>query len=253
MTKSYRGNAIAVGVLFFACSVASILAAIPLGSALEAADYLSQLTGRDTSVVLTALLEVIWAATGAGIAIGLFPVLRSYGRALALGSVAARVVEGVFVLMGTLALLTLLTVSQDSVTAGAAGEPKVQPVGDALLAVRDWAHGFLALLAFCIGAFLYYVVLYRSRLIPRWLSGWGLVGVPLMAVSTVMAGLAQDFGFTTLNTVLNIPIGLQEMVLAFWLLIKGFNQSALGAAPARSALPSGPSQAHETHPAMRTG
>ena len=81
------------------------------------------------------------------IAIGLYPVLRRFGRALALGSVAARVAEGVFVLIGTLALLALLTVSQESLAAGAAGESTVQPVGDALLAVRDWAHGFLGLLA----------------------------------------------------------------------------------------------------------
>lgn len=253
MMRSYRGNAIVVGVLFIACSVASILSAIPLGSALEDPDYLNQLAGLDTSVVVTALIELIWAATGAGIAIGLYPALRGYNRALALGSVAARVVEGVFVLIGTLALLALLSVSQESGTAGPAAEPSFRPVGDALLAVRDWAHGFLGLLALCIGAFLYYLVLYRSRLIPRWLSGWGLVGVALMVVSTVMAGLAQDFGFTTVNTVLNIPIGLQEMVLAVWLIVKGFNQSALRAAPAWSASPSRPSEAVETRPALRTG
>ena len=141
---------------------------------------------------------------------------------------AARVVEGVFVLIGTLALLALLTVSQQSLQPGPSAESSFQPVGDALLAMRDWAHGFIALLAFGIGALLYYFVLYTSRLIPRWLSGWGLVGAALLVVSTVMAGLAQDFGFTTTNTVLNIPIGLQEMVLAVWLIVKGFDQSPCG-------------------------
>ena len=68
------------------------------------------------------------------------------------------------------------------------------------------------------------MVLYRSRLIPRWLSAWGLLGAALLVVSTVMSGLAQDFGFTTVNTVLNIPIGLQEMVLAVWLIVRGFSQ-----------------------------
>ena len=239
--KSYRGNAIAVGVLFIACSVASILSVIPLGSTLEDADYLSELGTLDTGVVMTALIEFVWAATAAGIAIGLYPILRTHSRALALGSVAARAVEGVFVLIGTLALLALLTVSQQSLAAGPAAQSSFQPVGDALLAVRDWSHGFVAILALAIGALLYYVVLYTSRLIPRWLSGWGLVGAALLVVSTVMAGLAQNFGFTTANTVLNIPIGLQEMVLAVWLIARGFDQTVVQSMQVESPVPSGQS------------
>jgi Domain of unknown function (DUF4386) len=253
--KSYRGNAVAVGVLFIACSVASILSVIPLASTLEDADYLGELGGLDTGVVLTALIELVWAATAAGIAIGLYPVLRTWNRALALGSVAARVVEGVFVLIGTLALLALLTVSQQSVGAGSAAQSSYQPVGDALLAVREWAQGFVAILALAIGALLYYFVLYTSRLVPRWLSGWGLVGAGLLVVSTVMAGLAQDFGFTTANTVLNIPIGLQEMVLAVWLIAKGFDASALrgiqAGSPAPAAPSPGPVESEQQHRALR--
>jgi len=223
--KSYRGNAIAVGVLFIACSAASILSAVPLGSTLDGPDYLSKLAGSDNAVVTTALIEFVWAATGAGIAIGLYPILRKYNRALALGSVAARVVENVFVLIGALSLLVLLTVSQQA--AGSAAPSSFQATGDALLAVRDWVHGFVALLAFGIGVLMYYYVFYRSRLVPRWLSGWGLAGAALGLVATVYSGFTQDFGFTTVNTVLNIPIGLQEMVLAVWLIVKGFNRSAL--------------------------
>ena len=74
---------------------------------------------------------------------------------------------------------------------------------------------------------MYYYVFYRSRIVPRWLSGWGLVGAALMLVSTVYSGFTQDFGLTTVTTVLNIPIGLQEMVLAVWLIAKGFNPPAV--------------------------
>ena len=225
--KSYRGNAIAVGVLFIACSAASILSAVPLGSTLDDPDYLSKLAVSDNAVVTTALIEFVWAATGAGIAIGLYPILRLFNPALALGSVAARVVENVFVLIGTLSLLVLLTVSQQSLAPGSAAPSSFQATGDALLAVRDWVHGFVALLAFGIGVLMYYYVFYRSRLVPRWLSGWGLAGAALMLVATVYSGFTQDFGFTTVTTVLSAPIGLQEMVLAVWLIVKGFNPSAL--------------------------
>jgi hypothetical protein len=226
-TTSYRGNAIAVGILFIACSAASILSVAPLGSMLDGPDYLAQLGANGDRVVLAALIAFVWAATGVGIAIGLYPVLRKYNRSLALGSVVGRTIEGMFVLVGTLSLLALLTLGQESAAAGQAAASSSQAVGEGLLAVRDWALGFLGLLSFAVGASMYYFLLYKSRLVPRWLSGWGLIGAALLLVSTVYAGFAQDFGFTTLNTVLNIPIGLQEMVLAVWLIAKGFNPRAI--------------------------
>jgi Domain of unknown function (DUF4386) len=79
----------------------------------------------------------------------------------------------------------------------------------------------------------YYYLLYRSRLVPRWLSGWGLIGAGLCLVATVWSGFTQHLGFATVNVVLNIPgIGLQEMVLAVWLIAKGFNPRAIASAPA---------------------
>ena len=223
--KSYRGNAIAVGVLFILCSAAAILSIVPLGATVGAPVDFAKLAGSDNAVVTTALIEFVWAATGMGIAIGLYPVLRLFNPALALGSVFGRVVENVFILVGTLSLLALLTVSQQA--AGSAAPPSFQATGDALVAVRDWAPGFVGPLAFGIGTLMYSYVLYRSRLIPRWLSGWGLVGAALSLVATVYAGFTQDFGFTTVNNVLSAPIGLQEMVLAVWLIAKGFNLSAV--------------------------
>ena len=99
--------------------------------------------------------------------------------------------------------------------------------GDALVAVREWAPGFVAVIPFGIGSLMYNYVLYRSRLVPRWLSGWGLVAIVLSIVPAVYAGFTQDFGFTTVNDVLSAPIGLQEMVLAIWLIAKGFSAPAL--------------------------
>jgi Domain of unknown function (DUF4386) len=226
LMNRYRGNAIAVGLLLIACTATSILSAVPLGSALDRPDYLNQLAASDSRVIWTALIEFAWAATGAGIAIGLYPIIRQHSPALALGSVAGRVAEGVFVLIGTLSLLVLLTVSQESLAPGS-NAAAFQATGDALLAARDWAIGFVGMLPFLTAALMYYHVLYKARLVPRWLSGWGLAGAALGLVATVYSGYTQDFGFSTLNTVLYIPIGLQEMVLAVWLLAKGFNPSSI--------------------------
>lgn len=220
---TYRGNAIAAGVLFILCSAASILSIAPLGAALSAPVDFARLAANDGRVVMTALLELVWAATGMGIAIALYPVLRRFNPALALGSVVGRVVENVFILGGTLSLLALLTVSQEAV----AGPSAFQAIGDALVAVRDWVHGFVGMVPFGIGVFMYYLVLYTSRLVPRWLSGWGLVAAVLSLVATLYAGFTQAFGFTTVEIVLSIPIGVHEMVLAVWLIAKGFSKPAL--------------------------
>ena len=227
--RTYRGSAIAVGVLFILCSATSILSIVPLGGQLVAPVDLAKLATNDTRVVLTALIEFVWALTGAGIAIGLYPILKKFNPALALGSVAGRLAEAVFVVVGALGLLALLTVGQEVVAAGSASVAAVATTSNLVLAVREWVHGFFALIPFGVGAFMYYVVLYRSRLVPRWLSGWGLVAIVMFMVSTIIAGFTQEFGFTTVNTVLNIPIGLQEMALAIWLIAKGFDQRALAA------------------------
>ena len=223
--KTYRGNAIAVGVLFILCSAASILSIVPLGATVGAPVDFATLAGSDSAVIMTALIEFVWAATGMGIAITLYPVLRLFNPTLALGSVAGRVVENVFILLGTVSLLALLTVSQQA--AASSAPSSFQTTGDALVAVRDWAPGFIAGLAFVVGTFMYNLVMYRARLVPRWLSAWGLVGAVSILVAYLYIGFTQDFGFTTVNNVLSAPIGLQEMVLAVWLIAKGFNPSAL--------------------------
>jgi Domain of unknown function (DUF4386) len=233
---TYRANAIAVGVLFIACSAASILSVVPLGAPVEAPVDFAKLAASGNQVIMTALIEFVWAATGAGIAIGLYPVLRRHNRALALGSVAGRLFENVLILVATLSLLVLLTVSQQA--ASSAAPVAFQVTGDALVAVRTWTHGFVAMIPFAIGTLLYSYVLYRSRLVPRWLSGWGLVAGVLSLVASVNAGFTQEFGFTTATIVLSVPIALQEMALAVWLIAKGFDRSALASgAGGKNSLP----------------
>lgn len=168
--NTYRKTAITVGALFIVCTVASILGPT-LAISANSPDYLHQLAGNPDQIITAALLEFIWAAAGAGIAIGLYPLLKKYNGALALGSVAFRVVENVFVLIGTLSLLSLLTLSQEFIAAGSPEASSFQTLGAMLLALRDWQLHVISGLTFSLGVLIYYAILYRSNLIPRWLSG----------------------------------------------------------------------------------
>jgi hypothetical protein len=97
-------------------------------------------------------------------------------------------------------------------------------VGTLLLALRDWQLHVISGLAFSLGALMYYALLYKSKLIPRWLSGWGILGAVLSVAATLLASFARDFGMESVHTYLSMPIGLNELVVAIWLIAKGFNQ-----------------------------
>jgi len=232
-TPSYRGNAIAVGILFILCTAASIGSIVPLGAAVTAPVDFAKFAASSDRVVWTAIMEFIWAITGVGIVVGLYPVLRKFNPALALGSVVGRVAENFFVVVGTLFLVALLTVSKEAVAAGSAGLVSAVTASNLLVSLREWVHGFVAMIPFAIGTILYSYVLYRSRLVPRWLSGWGLVAGVLSLTANLIAGFTQNWGFTPMTVVLCVPIAFQEMTLAVYLIAKGFNRKALAsAAPA---------------------
>jgi hypothetical protein len=99
-----------------------------------------------------------------------------------------------------------------------------------LLAGHDWDNAALAFTAFSLGAFMLNHVLYRARLVPRWLSVWGLVAATSILTARVLLMFGVELESSTV-TVLDAPIMLQEVVLAVWLIGKGFNPAALAAKP----------------------
>ena len=224
MTSS-KTTAGIVGALLIAATAASLLGTILTSSIVGAPDYLVQLAAHQSQVTVGVLLKFVAALGSVGIAIALYPVLRKHGEGLALGSVAFRIIEGVFYLVAALSLLALLSLSQEYVSAGSPAASTYQILGTWTLAVRDWAAFVFGVIPFCLGASMYYYALYRSRLIPRWLSGWGLVGLAMLFSMVLLIMFGQKSAGITL--VLAVPIGLQEMVLAVWLILKGFNPSAI--------------------------
>ena len=203
---------------------------------LGAPDYLTRISANEDQVLLGALFLLIGAVAAAGIAIALYPVLRKHNEGLALGSVGFRLIEGALYLGIVVCLLLLVTLSQESANAGAPAPSAYEVPAALVMAARD-SLGQVAVLTFGLGALMYYWVFYRSRLVPRWLSAWGLVAITLVMVSglLVMLGLVEPMSTTQL--VLALPIGVQEMVLAVWLIAKGFNPRAVASAPAIATAP----------------
>jgi len=231
--NSTRKIARIAGALFITATVAGILSVVFLKPILDDPDYLMKISANENRVILGALFVFILAAASAGIAISLYPILRRYNEGLALGSVGFRLIEGVFDIVGVISLLLLLTVSQEFVKAGAPASSYFQILGGLLLAGRDWVNNVAVLLAWSLGALMYYSLFYQTQLVPRWLSGWGLVGITLTIGTSMLVMFRLISPMGTIQVISNLPIGVQEMVLAVWLIVKGFNPSAIASGSAK--------------------
>jgi hypothetical protein len=229
-----RKIAIIAGVLFIIATVASVLGTLFSKPILDAPDYLIDISANGNQVTIGALLAFIAALASASIAISLYPILRKYNEGLALGAVGFRLIEAVFNIARVMGLLLLLTLSQEFVKAGAPDSSYFQTSGVLIVAGRDWMGNVGSLLPFCLGALMYYYIFYQTRLIPRWLSGWGLVGAALCMVAGMLVMFRVIGPMSTTQIVLAVPIGLQEMVLAVWLIVKGFNPSVIASGSAET-------------------
>ncbi len=230
--NSTRKTAVVTGVLFILATLTGPLLATPLTSAPTGADTLAGISAQMNRAAGGVLLWLISHFTGCGIAIALYAVLKERNVGLALGSVIFRALEAVFYMVGTVCLLALLTLGQRFAAAGAADRAALQAIGDLLVSVRDHA-GLVAVFAFCVGAFMYYTLLFQSRLVPRWLAGFGVVAIISMLTACVLATLSGNR--ITSYIPLAAPIFVQEIILGVWLIVKGFNPAAVAALSARQS------------------
>jgi hypothetical protein len=227
-------QATTAGILFIVATVGSLVATAVLGSLLDGPGFMAAVAAHQGRMLVAALFQLVAAFTAAGIAIALYPVLSQRAPAMALGSVGYRLIEGVFYTLSALGTLMLVAMSDqlpDGGTSAATGSS-----ADLVRDLRDSA-GCVAVLAFYIGATLYYLVFYRSRLIPRWLSAWGLAGTALGFAAGLLVLFRVIGVLSGPQMALNVPIGVQEMVFAVWLIAKGFGQPAPPAAPGDPMVP----------------
>lgn len=211
-----------VGALFIVATAAYSLAVILLDPILGTSDYLANISENENTLIIGTFLVLIDAVAVAGIAIVIYPVLKKHNEVLALGYVGARIGESVLFSVNVITTLTLLTLSQEFVKAGSLDTSYYQTLGTVLLAAGNWAYLLGLGLAFAISAMILNFVLYQSKLIPRWLSGWGFVGAALVFANYLLA----SFGINPIE-ILFLPIAVQEMVFAIWLIVKGFNLSTI--------------------------
>ncbi len=219
----HKSTARTIGILFL-LGFAGIATTILVNPLLDASDYLLKLAQNKTQVLIGILFQIIMSFAVTGIAIWMYPVLKKEHEALALWAVGFRIVEVVLQFVSTLCLLLLLSLSMEYVRAGAPGAPYFQTAGALLRAGNDWAFSILSQFAFLLGALIYYFLFYRSRLIPRWLSLWGILAVLFHLTGVFLTMFGYLVPFSPVQMTLALPIAAQELTFAIRLIVKGFDQ-----------------------------
>lgn len=226
VARPERRIALITGVLFLITFVTSIPALLLYQPVLNHVGFIAG-DGGDTRVLLGAFLELLLIGANIGTAVVIFPILKRQHEGLALGYVTARVIECVFIGVGALSLLAIVTLRQDLAGTGA-NRDTLTTVGRSLVAIKDWT--FLLGPGFVVGignGLILGYLMYRSRLVPRRMAMLGLVGGPLI----VMSGTAVLFGGIAFGGaaqfIATIPEFAWELSLGIYLTVKGFTPSPL--------------------------
>jgi len=223
-----------IGILYIIGTVAAILSIVFTQPILESSDYLLKVSQHQNQIILGAFFVLIMGLALAMVSVIVFPILKEHNETLAVGYVVFRgALETFTYLVNVIALLLLIPLSQEYLLAGASNVSSYTTLGRLLLDT-DFQISPILKIVFSLGALMFYYVLYQSKLIPRWLSGWGLIGAGLHLV----AGFFVMFNWLTdipeLGLLWDLPIAVQEMVMAVWFIIKGFNPSAIASKNAKT-------------------
>jgi len=204
-----------VGILFVIASATPLLSALGFSSIYDP-NYLTLVAANRIPMIIGVLLMLTMAAAIVGITIAIYPILKRYNDNLAISYIAARVFESIFVVFGVMNLVAIFSLSHVFVNATAPVASYFETSGALLLEAFAWS-GHLLDIPFVLSALLLNYMLYKYELVPKWLSLWGLIGSVVyfgFIISILFLGLSVEI-FAAL-------LGIQEMALAVWLIVKGF-------------------------------
>lgn len=228
--SSDRRSAIWVGVLWIAATVFPAASYAPWSALDDGDGVLANAATHKSQLITWTLLNLVEVVAVAGVAFMLYPILirvadTSVKQGLALWYVGTRVTESGIYAVAVLATWAFLPLSRDFAAAGAPDASHFQTTSEILQTTQDLGLA-LAQSVFAIGAAMLYYLLFQGRLVPRWLSLWGLLAAPLFLVASLSLLWTGDPN-SGLANILFAPLALQEMVLAVWLIAKGFDAAAL--------------------------
>lgn len=219
--KSEKMIARIIGI-FFLFGFAGIITVALSKPILDSPDYLLKISEYQSKILLAVFFQLVMAIACINIGIWLYPVLIRYNETLAFGAAGFRIIEGLLYFIPMIGMLSLVTLSQEYINVGPTATSYYLISGNLIKTACDITNNIFVLITWCIGAFMYYFVFFQTRLIPRWLSSWGLLGVTITIFSSILVMFRIIKPMSDAQVFMNLPIASQELVLAIWLIIKGF-------------------------------
>jgi hypothetical protein len=232
--NTYRKNAVMAGVLYFLGTVfgfsgsmigGEVLSSLTASKPLIGVDMLELVAANSSRITGGVFFYFMMAISLVTMTVFLYPIFRKDSEELALGMVLFRgALEGTGYLVSTVGFLALVVLGNEYIDTGA-DSAALQSMGNVLYQFQDRLAP-IGPIFFLIGAACLYISFYRTRLIPRWLSVWGLIGAVLYMAYALLHFFRLDNGIGLYLQMVMMP---QEMVMAVWLIVKGFNPSAIAA------------------------
>ena len=221
---STRATERIAGALFITATVASVVGfQLVLSPILNGSDFFARVSENGNLVILGVLIDAINSAAVVAISVLLFPILRRKNEALATAYVGTRVIESAVLIIGHISLLALVTMSREYAAAASSDASYLMAIGTMLVAVSNWTFLVGPGIVFGLTALILNRLLYQSKLVPRFLSVWGLVAATLLIAADFLAIFGVIGDTSTVFVALFFPIALQEMVFAVWLIVRGFS------------------------------
>lgn len=222
--RTSRRTAALAGLLFLVATAAFFTADVLITGVLAGADYLTGASAHTTALTATALLAFVCGLAVVGIAVLLYPLLKRVSEPLALGYVALRAAELAAILV-YLAVPLLVVELGDALLRGDVQASAAQTLGSLFRAGHEVALVSVILFTGAAGT-VFTVLLYRSRLVPRWIAALGIIGYPVMLVAAVLYRFELIAQLQGPGSIAAVPVGLFELILPIWLLARGFTAPA---------------------------
>jgi hypothetical protein len=222
-----------VGVLFILAAVTAIIGLKLYDPILNGPDYLIKGPEHANQVILGALMELILVLSAVGTATTLFPFLRKYNETIALWHLSFRFLEAIIIIVGIISVLSLLTLSKEYMSTGIPDKASYLASGTLLKAIHDWTFLLGPNFMLGINTMMYSFIFYKTQLVPKFIPILGMTGATLVFIAALLEMFGVISQISVWGAILSLPIFANEMILAVWLIVKGFNESVLASMSAK--------------------
>ena len=220
-----RKQSIIIGILIICSFVFGVLSIVP---SIDSDEYLGTVADNISTVKIALVSQLLLAFTYITIAIMIFNVIVKFDTEISYGYLVFKSVAQVFNIFGTILIIAFIALSKEYGEGSSENFSMYVLIGEILKSTRDYANHVVMILLNNIAVFIFSFIAFQYKIIPRWISLLGFLGAFVSGIASLLVLFDSMDVLTSEYLLLNVPIALQDLILAFFLIFFGFNDSKLG-------------------------